>query len=240
METSSSPKSGLVRPHDIATAVFWTAAFGIILAFLARRFRLGLQLGAVAAGADVASRVLSRRYPSPFPARLRRFLVHTPGELEALHRAIDPKPGERILEIGPGSGQSAVKIASRLLPGGRLDVLDIQPEMLRFTEERARSAGVDNIVATVGDACDRLPYGDATFDAVYLAGVLGELPQPQAALAEVRRVLNDTGRLLVNEAIPDPDFVRMSRLRHMAEATGYAFNERNGSPLFYVARFDVV
>jgi SAM-dependent methyltransferase len=237
-ETSPSTTAGRLRPHDVAQGVFWSAVFGAVLAFVTRRFRLGLRFGAVAIGADVVSRLLSRRYPSPFPARLRPILVHPAGERRALREAVDPKPGERILEIGPGGGHHAVEIAPYLLPEGRLDVLDVQPEMLRVTEERARRAGVDNIVATVGNACDQLPFEDATFDAVYMSGVLGELPDPQGALRELRRVLNDKGRLLVGEAIPDPDFVRLSRLRRMAEATGYGFHDRIGTPLLYIARFD--
>lgn len=167
----------------MAWGIFWAALVGAILAFVTRRIRLGLQLGAVAIGADAVSRWLSRRYPSPFPARLRPFLVHPAGDRRALREAVHPTPGERILEIGPGAGHHAVEIAPYLLPEGRLDVLDIQPEMLRVTEERARRAGIDNIVATVGDACDRLPFEDATFDAVYMSGVLGELPDPQGAHA---------------------------------------------------------
>jgi SAM-dependent methyltransferase len=236
-ETSPSSTAGRLRRHDVAWGIAWTALVGAILAFVTRRLKLGLQLGAVAVGADAVSRLLSRRYPSPFPARLRPILVHPAGDRRALREAVDPRPGERILEVGPGAGHHAVEIAPYLLPEGRLDVLDIQPEMLRATEERARRAGIDNIVATVGDACERLPFEDATFDAVYMSGVLGELPDPPGALAELRRVLNDKGRLLVGEAIPDPDFVRLSRLRRLAEGAGFRFDERIGTPALYLARF---
>lgn len=236
-ETSPSPTAGRLRPHDIAWGILWSALVGAVLAVATRRIRLGLCLSATALGADAVSRWLSRRYPSPFPARLRPILVHPASERRALREAVDPKPGERILEIGPGGGHHAVEIAPYLLPKGRLDVLDIQPEMLRATEERARRAGVDNIVATVGDACERLPFEDATFDAVYMSGVLGELPDPQGALSELRRVLNNEGRLLVGEAIPDPDFVRLSRLRRMTEAVGFGLEERTGTPVLYLARF---
>ncbi len=238
-ETSPTPTPGRLRPHDVAQGVFFAAVLGALWAFVTRRARLGLRLAAVAIGADAVSRVLSRRYPSPFPARLRPILVHPAGERRALREAVDPKSGERILEIGPGGGQHAVEIAPFVLPEGQVDVLDIQPEMLRATEERARSAGVDNVVANIGDASARLPFEDGTFDAVYLSGVLGELPDPERALGEMRRVLKPNGRLLVGEAFLDPDFVRFSRLRRMAEGAGFAFDERLGSPAFFLARFRV-
>jgi hypothetical protein len=52
-----------------------------------------------------------------------------------------------------------------------------------------------------------------------------------------RRVLKQNGRFLVGEAFVDPDFVRFSRLRRMAEAAGFDFDERRGPPAIYLARF---
>jgi len=189
--------------------------------------------------ADLTGRWLSRRNPTPFRARWRAILVHPAGDRRRLREALAPQPGERILEIGPGAGHHAVDVARDVVPGGRLDVLDLQQEMLDAVEDRARRHGVENIVGVAADACDRLPYDDATFDATYLVGVLGELPEPDAALRGLRRVLKETGRLVVGEAVLDPDFVPLHTLRRRAGNAGFAFEHRLGSPAYYYARFRV-
>jgi SAM-dependent methyltransferase len=116
-----------------------------------------------------------------------------------------------MLEIGPGVGIYSLPSASQLAPGGSLDVFDVQQAMLDDVVRSARAAGIDNIVAQQGDA-QKLPYQDQAFDAGYLVGVLGEIPDGGAALRELRRVLKPTGRLVVGEVIFDPDFVSFGSL----------------------------
>jgi ubiquinone/menaquinone biosynthesis C-methylase UbiE len=80
--------------------------------------------------------------------------------------------------------------------------------MLDDVMSRARTQGITNIRAARG-----LPYGDGTFDAAYLVGVLGEIPDEPTALRELRRVLKPNGRLVIGEVFFDPDFVRWARCR---------------------------
>jgi len=141
-----------------------------------------------------------------------------------------------MLEVGPGTGYYAVDIGERLGPEGRLDVLDVQQEMLDHTIAQAAKRGVANLVAARGDARE-MPYEDATFDAAYLATVLGEIPDQDAALRELRRVLKPEGRLVVGELMGDPHMVRLGPLRRRGEAAGLRFERRLGSPLGYFARF---
>jgi ubiquinone/menaquinone biosynthesis C-methylase UbiE len=98
--------------------------------------------------------------------------AHSP---EALKGILDPRGGERILEIGAGVGIHALPVAAWLLPTGVLDALDIQQQMLHDLKRRAVKAGITNIVATRGDA-QALPYPSHTFDAAYMIGTLGEIP----------------------------------------------------------------
>lgn len=226
-----------IRPQDWATGVTLFAAVATVWSLARGRVRRALRWGALTVAADLTGRELSRRHPGPFPARLRFALVHPRGELERLLDALAPQPGERILEIGPGNGQHAVEVARAVDPGGQVDVVDIQPEMLDAVAERAALSGVANIAGHLADASDRLPFDDATFDAAYLNGVLGEIPDRGTALRELRRVLKPGGRLLVGEILLDPDFVPMSRLRREAESAGLALDERIGSPAAFCARF---
>ena len=142
----------------------------------------------------------------------------------------------RLLEIGPGLGVHALPIASSLLPDGVLEVLDVQQEMLDDLKRRAEKAGVTNIVAKQGDA-QKLPYPDHSFDAAYLVGVLGEIPDEVAALRELRRVLKAQGRLVIGEVLLDPDYVSPSALLEKTREAGFAFEQKVGRAVAYFSVF---
>ncbi len=169
---------------------------------------------------------LSLEFPRPFITRSR------------LREILAPGPGERVLEVGPGTGYYGLHLARWLEPDGTLDVLDIQQEMLDYTARRACELGISNIVPIRGDA-QKLPYPDDGFDAAYLNFVLGEIPDQDATLRELRRILKPGGRLVVGEAFPDPHMVRFGALRTRAEAAGLEFERRLGGTLGYYARFAV-
>jgi SAM-dependent methyltransferase len=228
------------RFSTIAKAVlfhFELAAWVVtLLAAIAGKRAWALSAAVFAVGAPVAGRRWSRRSPVPMPYFMRWVLLvprgsHSPSRLR---RALQPRDGERILEIGPGVGLHALSIAAALRPGGVLDVLDIQREMLDDLVRRAARAGLANIVACQGDA-QRLPYHDSTFDAAYLVSVLGEIPDAPLALRELRRVLKPAGRLVIGEILVDPDFVSLPALRRMATDAGLVFERRFGPRFAYNA-----
>ncbi len=68
--------------------------------------------------------------------------------------------------------------------------------------------------------------------------MLGEIPDQDAALRELARVLKPGGRLVVGELFGDPHWVSPGSLRRRAEAAGLVFARRSGSPLGYFARFE--
>lgn len=179
-----------------------------------------------------------RKNPSACPYN-QRFWIEAPHPFITRSRLCEilaPAAGERMLEIGPGTGYYTLDVAGRLGPGGRLDIFDLQQEMLDHTMRRAAERGIANIEPQRGDARS-LPYEDASFDAAYLITVLGEIPDQAAALREVRRVLGPSGRLVVGELLGDPHAVMFGRLAQRAEAAGLRFDRRLGGPLGYFARF---
>ena len=195
-----------------------------------------LALGAAGAVAGVAA--WWRRNPSACPYS-QRFWVEAPHPFitqARLREALEPRPGERMLEVGPGTGYYTLDVAEWIAPEGRLEIFDLQQEMLDHTLRRARERGIPNVEASQGDARD-LPYPDASFDAAYLVTVLGEIPDQDAALRELRRVLKPEGRLVVGELLGDPHYVVFGRLRERAAAAGLRFDRRVGGPLGYFARF---
>lgn len=95
------------------------------------------------------------------------------------------RPGERILDLGCGDGQLSARIAAG---GSRVRGLDASPAMALAA--RARGIEVDEAGA------EALPYGDASFDAVFSNAVLHWVADQDAMLAAVHRVLAPGGRFV--------------------------------------------
>lgn len=170
----------------------------------------------------------------------QRFFVELPHPLitrSRLREILEPRQGERILEIGPGTGYYTLTLAEWVGPQGHIDILDVQQEFLDHTTSRAAARGTQNVTATFADA-QALPFGDDSFDGAVLITVLGEIPDQEAALRELRRVLRPSGRLVVGEQTPpDPHMVTFGRLRSLAERSGFVLERRVGPPFGYFARF---
>ncbi|MBI4897680.1 MAG: methyltransferase domain-containing protein [Actinobacteria bacterium] len=197
-------------------------------------------LSAAAALLLTGSYLWWRKHPSACPYGLRVW-VQVPHPLitrRRLRTVLRPSGAERVLEIGPGTGYYTTDIAHWLAPDGRLEIFDIQQQMLDHTMKRVRKAGLGNVGAAQGDARE-LPYDDASFDAVVLTTVLGEIPDRERALAEIARVLKPDGRLVVGEIfIGDPHWIGPKRLAADTAAAGLRFRERSGTPVGYFARFE--
>src|SRR5262245_2984085 len=98
---------------------------------------------AFALGADLTGRLWCRKSPVPMPYGMWWVLLlpRGPQAPKRLKQILQPRSGERILEVGPGIGVHALPIAAVLLPNGVLDVLDVQPELLDHLVRRAAKRG---------------------------------------------------------------------------------------------------
>jgi ubiquinone/menaquinone biosynthesis C-methylase UbiE len=193
-------------------------------------------LGATAA-ATLAAALWWRKNPSACPYG-QRFWVEAPHPIitrERLRAVLRPQPGERLLEVGVGTGYYSCELAEWVAPDGTLELFDLQQEFLDHVMRVAGERGLSNLIPTQGDAT-RLPYEDASVDAVVLTAVLGEIPDTAAALREIRRVLKPGGRLVVGELFGDPHFTTRASLEQMGAEAGLALEERSGNWFGYFAR----
>ena len=111
-----------------------------------------------------------------------------------------------VVEIGAGTGLNLPHY-----PPAVTEVVATEPEpnMRRRLERAASEAPVP--VRILDAPAERLPLPDASVDTVVSTGVLCSVHDPQAALAEARRVLRPTGRLLVHEHVRAPEGTRLER-----------------------------
>jgi len=109
---------------------------------------------------------------------------------------LDPQPGERLLEVGCGSGLFCRMVVPRIQPGGSMVGVDISPEFLAEARKYAAQAGMtDQIVFESGEA-ETLPYPDASFDGAYAVRLLLHATDPDAAVREMTRVVKPGGRVI--------------------------------------------
>jgi demethylmenaquinone methyltransferase/2-methoxy-6-polyprenyl-1,4-benzoquinol methylase len=119
----------------------------------------------------------------------------------ATTKAVDPKPGERILDVAAGTGTSSASLAKS---GASVVAADFSPGMIEVG--RGRQAHVPNLVFVEADATD-LPFGDEEFDAVTISFGLRNVNEPKRALAEFLRVVKPGGRLVICEFSHPPTAV---------------------------------
>jgi ubiquinone/menaquinone biosynthesis C-methylase UbiE len=178
-----------------------------------------------------------RKNPSACPYG-QRFWVEAPHPFitrDRLRQVLRPEPGERLLEIGVGTGYYSLDMAEWIAPDGRLELFDLQQKFLDHVMAAADERGLTNLTPTRGDAT-ALPYEDASVDAVILTAVLGEIPDTAAALKEIRRVLKPSGRMVVGELFGDPHFTTLASLKAQAASVGLDYKEHRGNWFGYFAR----
>jgi ubiquinone/menaquinone biosynthesis C-methylase UbiE len=130
-----------------------------------------------------------RRY-SVWPKRERLTDAVTPMLLET----VDPRPGERIADIGMGGGRSSFAAGKAVGPSGAVVGIDISEGLLRLAGERRSASGADNVSFTLADA-QTDPFPGAPFDAAMSQFGVMFFEDPVAAFANICAQLRPGGRL---------------------------------------------
>jgi 2-polyprenyl-3-methyl-5-hydroxy-6-metoxy-1,4-benzoquinol methylase len=153
--------------------------------------------------------------------------VYGPGT-EALFRRVGLRAGQRVVEIGCGSGNIACWVARQVAPHGSVMALDIAADQVEQARQQAQTQGLQNIEFQVADAyAPRLPEG--SFDLVYCRLVLSHLTRPAAALAAMRALARPGGLVVCEEIdigcwLCDPPAAAMDRFFKLNAVLG----ERRG------------
>jgi demethylmenaquinone methyltransferase / 2-methoxy-6-polyprenyl-1,4-benzoquinol methylase len=147
----------------------------------------------------------------------------------AMVAAVDPQPGQRVLDVATGTGMVARALARR---GAIVTALDQSAAMLDVARARAQPG-----IAFMEGEAERLPFADASFDALTFTYLLRYVDDPHATLTELARVVKPAGRIgMVEFGVPrNPALKPLWRLHTRA---GLPLIGRLVSPAWYeVGRF---
>ncbi len=164
---------------------------------------------------------------APWLLRETREQEENPAKLLA---ALELKPGQTVADIGCGNGYYTLLMARKVGPEGRVYAVDIQPEMLQMLEERARAAGLDNIVPVLSSPADPKLPADAV-DLILLVDVYHEFAYPEQMLAGMRTALSPDGVVALAEyRLEDPQ-IPIKLLHKMSKKQIRIEYESNGFEL---------
>ncbi|HEY6410937.1 MAG TPA: methyltransferase domain-containing protein [Ktedonobacteraceae bacterium] len=188
------------------------------------------------------------RRPSGAQARAvyRDPLYHYPN-FYAILELLSLSPNDSLIEVGCGGGAF---LSEALKSGCRASAVDHSPDMVQLALEVNHDAVMQGRLAVQRASADLLPFPDSTFTCAVITGVLGFLPDPIAALRELRRVLGSGARLVVlgsdlawkgTPAAPEPMASRLrfysdDELRQLARDAGFASARVVRRPLLSFAR----
>jgi cyclopropane fatty-acyl-phospholipid synthase-like methyltransferase len=115
-------------------------------------------------------------------------------------RALSLSRGATVADVGSGTGYFAVRLA-RAVPQGRVLGVDIEPDLVRYLNERAQREGLTNLTAQIGGADDpRLP---APVDLVIVVNTYHHIGAAEQYFRKVRDALGPGGRLAIIDFQPD-------------------------------------
>lgn len=146
---------------------------------------------------------------------------------EAYLDLLEMHPGERVIDVGAGSGVVTRDIARRLGPAGSVLAVDPNTLLMELGRRLADEQGVADLIEWREGDARRLPVEDGAFDVVVCSTVLAHIPDSDPVVQELMRVLRPGGRIGIFEIDPEsfmiahPDRVMTRRI--LAAATDYGF-----------------
>jgi len=136
---------------------------------------------------------------------------------DLLVRGLQLKPGMVVADIGAGTGYLARRMATAVMPGGKVVAVDVQPQMVSMLQSMVRRTGLTQIEPSLGSEVDvKLP--PSSVDLAIMVDVYHELAFPHEVLASIIRALKPGGQLVFVEYRAEDPLVPIKALHKMSEA----------------------
>jgi len=213
-------------------------------------------VGSIGTGKDSIGQDINREFLDPQldpDAWLARFEVESREVFAAraeILAATGLAPGDRIADVGTGTGLYLEAFSRSVGPTGRVYAIDISPRLVEFVERRIRDERLDNVsVVLSSEDSTRLPPGSVSH--VFLCDAYHHFTQYESMLASIHAALVPGGRLIVVDFDRIPGVSREWLLGHVRadkatvrgeiEAAGFRFLDEAEVPAFrenYLLRFE--
>jgi len=108
--------------------------------------------------------------------------------------------GEMVLDVGCGAGVDAIIAGLMVGPDGSVEGVDIVSEIIARAAKNLKLTNLNNVKFNTITG-EKLPFGDSTFDVIISNGVINLIPDKEAILKEILRVLKPAGRLMLADQI---------------------------------------
>lgn len=203
---------------------------------------LAVAIGLAALAAAAAWLFVSRRRSLPCPVWLG-WLVELDNPFTKTNRAqvivehLRVAPGMYVLDIGCGPGRLTIPLAKAVGENGCVVAIDLQAGMLERAREKAEAAKLTNI-RFVHAAISPGTLERDRADRAVLVTVLGEIPDREAALAEIFGALKPGGILSVTEVAFDVHFQRQATVQQLASGAGFRHKTLFGNRLAYTMHLE--
>lgn len=187
------------------------------------------------------AKIARKIYPFPIPQfvvnvidnRFRRKFIQNPDQIA---ERMSAKPGDIVVELGPGKGSYSIGVANRIGSNGKLYAIDIEQKILNRLQIRLDKENITNIIPKRDDAY-HLDFEDESVDIIFAVACLPEIPKPVEVLKEFKRILKPEGRISLCELFIDPDYPLRSTERKWAIAAGLEVKEEYGNWFTYQLNF---
>ena len=156
--------------------------------------------------------------------------------------ALELKPGNRVLDVGCGTGAILGLAAEGVSPGGRIIAVDISQSMVDVVNRRYKDKHGDVIWAEKGDV-EALKYDSDSFDSILATFAITSFPDPGASLKEMMRVLKPGGRLVLLDTgrpVGGLKLLHYHMLKPVMRLAGHTRIERDGIMLARAAGLRLV
>ncbi|MEV6483981.1 methyltransferase domain-containing protein [Streptomyces sp. NPDC051576] len=231
-------------PQEAATAPGLVESAPAELAALARH-RDGVFERFAAFVAERAEQTATRAYFTRRAADWEERFAHEGPRYAAAVGRMGLRPGQRVLDLGCGTGRALPALRARVGDAGLVVGIDLTPAMLAAALREGRDKDGRLLLA---DAC-RLPLPTAAVDAVFSAGLVNHVPDPVTALREWARVTAPDGTLLLfhpsgraeraarhGRPLDPDDPLAEENLRPALRATGWDLSRYEDAPHHFLAR----